>query len=201
MTKREQTRQRIIKESANLFNKQGFGKTSIDDIMQNTGLKKGGIYGNFKNKEEITVEAFEYSVKLVTQRVKELTDKEFNTIDKLKIVIEFYRNYLIDPPIQGGCPILNTSIEADNCKETNPILKKRVINALDNWKGSLQGTIIKGQLRNEIIATVNADKFSTVFIAMLEGGILLSKAYSDTIHLDIVLDRLEKMIDEELIVA
>ncbi len=197
MTKRELTRQKIIEQSAKLFNKQGFAGTSIQDIMNVTGLKKGGIYGNFQNKEEIAVEAFEYSVRLVTKEVKKLADKEFNTIDKLRIVIEFYRNYLNNPPIIGGCPILNTSIEAD---DTNPVLKQRVINALNNWKGSLMGTILKGQARNEIKQNTNPAQFSTIFIAMLEGGILLSKAYSDTSHLNIVLDRLEKMIDEELII-
>ena len=59
MTKSERTRQFIIERSAALFNRKGYAGTSLNDIIEVTGLSKGGIYGNFKKgKEEIAVAAF-----------------------------------------------------------------------------------------------------------------------------------------------
>lgn len=196
MTKKERTRQYIIEQAAPLFNQKGYAGTSLHDIMETTGLKKGGIYGNFGSKEEIAVASFEYAVGLVTEKVKLRADQKLKSYEKLQVVIDFYRNYLANPPIDGGCPILNTSIEAD---DTNPRLRNRVIEALDNWRGSMSGTIRKGISRNEIKPTIDAEEFATLFIATLEGGIMMSKVYKRIRPLNIVLNHLERMIQNELI--
>jgi len=197
MGKKERTRKYIIEQAAPLFNQKGFAGTSLHDIMETTGLKKGGIYGNFQSKEEIAVASFEYSVELVTEKVKMRADQKLTSYEKINVVIDFYRNYLTNPPIDGGCPILNTSVEAD---DTNPILKARVIKALDNWRGSMAGTIRKGIKQNEIKSNVDAEQFATVFIATLEGGIMMSKVYDNIKALNIILNRLERMVEEELII-
>jgi len=198
MGKKERTRKYIIERAAPLFNQKGFAGTSLHDIMEMTGLKKGGIYGNFDSKEEIAVASFEYSVELVTEKVKMRADQKLTSYEKINAVIDFYRNYLTNPPVDGGCPILNTSVEAD---DTNPILKARVIKALDNWKGSMAGTIRKGIKCKEINPKINPDEFATVFIATLEGGIMMSKVYDNTVALNIILNRLERMVKEELIIS
>lgn len=196
MTKKERTRQYIIEQAAPLFNQKGYAGTSLHDIMQTTGLKKGGIYGNFDSKEEIAVASFEYAVGLVTEKVKLRADQKLKSYEKLQVVIDFYRNYLANPPIDGGCPILNTSIEAD---DTNPRLRNRVIEALDNWRGSMAGTIRKGIRRKEIKPAIDAEEFATLFIATLEGGIMMSKVYKKVRPLNIVLNHLERMIQDELV--
>lgn len=197
MTKKERTRQFIIEQAAPLFNQKGYAGTSLHDIMEMTGLKKGGIYGNFESKEEIAVASFEYAVGLVTEKVKLRADQKLKSYEKLQVVIDFYRNYITNPPIDGGCPILNTSIEAD---DTNPRLRNRVIEALDNWRGSMSGTIRKGIRRKEIKPTIDAEEFATLFIATLEGGIMMSKVYKKIRPLNIVLNHLERMIQEELMI-
>ena len=58
MKKSLRTRQHIIQTTSKLFNKQGFAGTSLSDLSSATGLTKGGIYGNFKNKEEVALEVF-----------------------------------------------------------------------------------------------------------------------------------------------
>jgi TetR/AcrR family transcriptional repressor of nem operon len=53
MTKGEQTRREIVEKAAPLFNQKGFEGTSLADLMQATGLKKGGIYRHFSGKREL----------------------------------------------------------------------------------------------------------------------------------------------------
>jgi len=68
MSKAEQTRQRIIKQAAKLFNQQGFAGASMAELMAATGLKKGGIYNHFTSKDELAIAAFDYNVQLASQR-------------------------------------------------------------------------------------------------------------------------------------
>ena len=81
MKKSEKTRKLIVEKSASLFNQKGFAGTSIKDIMDATGLTKGGIYGNFKKeggdkkgvKEEIALATFQHAVKVVNEEVRKRT--------------------------------------------------------------------------------------------------------------------------------
>ena len=52
-TKSFETKQYILEKIAPIFNKNGYAGTSLSDVTKATGLTKGAIYGNFKDKEEI----------------------------------------------------------------------------------------------------------------------------------------------------
>ena len=62
MGKGELTRERIIAQAAPLFNQRGFAGCSMQDVMEATGLEKGGLYRHFSSKEELAAEAFRYAV-------------------------------------------------------------------------------------------------------------------------------------------
>jgi TetR/AcrR family transcriptional repressor of nem operon len=47
------TRQQIIDSARRLFAAQGFAATSIDAVMQECGLTRGGFYAHFKSKGEL----------------------------------------------------------------------------------------------------------------------------------------------------
>ena len=53
MTKGEQTRRKIVAAAAPIFNQHGYEGSSLADLMEATGLKKGGIYRHFSSKEEL----------------------------------------------------------------------------------------------------------------------------------------------------
>lgn len=193
LSKAEKTRRFIIKESAALFNQQGYAGTSLQDIMRVTGLTKGALYGNFKSKEEIAVASFEFAVKVVKKEVAKRTHVIENTLDKLKGVVYFYKENLFTPPVEGGCPILNTSIEAD---DNNPVLRERVLEALDYWQERITLTIQAGIKRKEIKPETDVEAFSVLFISTLEGGIMMSRIYKDPKYFNSVCKQLLRMIEE-----
>ena len=201
MKKSEKTRQLIIEKSAALFNQKGYAGTSIQDIMKATGLTKGGIYGNFKKesgdkkgvKEEIAVASFIHAVKVVNKEVQKRTFVIENSIDKLKAVVYFYKERVMNPPIEGGCPILNTSIDVD---DTQPALKKKVVKAVQYWKERIIKTLEKGIANGQIRNNVNAEEFATLFIGTLEGGLMMSRIFQDNHHFDIMADQLIRLIDD-----
>lgn len=50
---KEQTRQRIVHSARKLFNRHGFEQVSIDRIMAEAGLTRGGFYNHFRSKDEL----------------------------------------------------------------------------------------------------------------------------------------------------
>lgn len=54
---KSRTRKRIVEQARVLFNRHGFSEVSIDTIMAEAGLTRGGFYNHFRNKEELYAEA------------------------------------------------------------------------------------------------------------------------------------------------
>lgn len=56
-THKAETRARIVEAARILFNRHGYDRTSIDDVMAEAGLTRGGFYAHFPNKEALFAEA------------------------------------------------------------------------------------------------------------------------------------------------
>ncbi|SIR15968.1 TetR/AcrR family transcriptional regulator [Pontibacter lucknowensis] len=195
LSKAERTRQLIIERSAPLFNQMGYAGTSMQDIMTATGLTKGGIYGHFESKEEIALAAFEHAAGIITRMIGERIAAKESASDKLKAILQFYKTYLFSPPVQGGCPVLNTAVEAD---DTNPLLRASVVKVLNRLHKAVANIVLQGIDRGEFRPETDPQRFSILFVSMVEGGIMLSKAYGDNKYLNTVISQLEHMLASEL---
>src|SRR6202167_3339235 len=107
MTKGEQTRRRIVEAAAPIFNQRGYEGSSLNDLMEATGLQKGGIYRHFSSKEELAAEAFDYTWKAAWETRMQHVDQAASGMEKLKQLIANFVE--CRPPVGGGCPILNTA--------------------------------------------------------------------------------------------
>src|SRR6266567_4555201 len=97
--------------------------------------------------------------------------------------------------VDGGCPILNTAVEAD---DAYPVLRDRARAAMDSLRGTLERIITKGIERQEIRAEVDVDTCVTVFIATAEGAVMLSKLYQDPVHMRRAAAHLTRYIETDL---
>jgi AcrR family transcriptional regulator len=192
MSKGEETRERILARSAQLFNRQGYFGASLADIMRETGLEKGGIYNHFSSKEQLALEAFDYAYGLVQQRIRQALAGKLNAIERLQAIVSVFQGIAEDPPVAGGCPILNTAIEAD---DANEVLRDRARAAMNDWRNTIQRIVNKGIERQEIRPGINVDEVATIFITTLEGAIMLSNLYKDPIHMNRAADHIVRYIE------
>jgi AcrR family transcriptional regulator len=195
MSKAKQTKARIIQQAAELFNQQGYAGSSIADIMQATGLKKGGIYNHFKSKDELALAAFDYAESLLSQRIWSVVKTKRNAIERLQALVASYLIYIDDPPIIGGCPILNTAIETD---DTDSPLRDRALQAMSSSRSLIVRILQTGIKKGEVRATVEPDTVATIIFSTLEGAIMMSKLERNPIHLKRVVAHLQSYIQNNL---
>ena len=191
MSKGEQTREMILERTAQLLSRQGYFGSSLSDIMHETGLEKGGIYNHFASKEQLALEAFDYSVSLVKQHTRATLAGKTHAVDRLLGVSTVFKDMVDNPPLVGGCPILKTAIEADDAQ---PALRERAQRAMDSWRDTIHRIVAKGIARQELRPDVNSDLLASLLISSLEGGVMLSKLYGDSIHIYRVADFLTQYI-------
>ena len=111
-TKGDITRQNIIDKAMQLFSVQGYFHTSIADVVKATGLTKGGLYGHFRNKEEIWYAVYDECVRIwkgvVFEGLREIADP----LERIgKVIANNLKNYLGGGVFKGGCFLCNSLVE------------------------------------------------------------------------------------------
>lgn len=180
MSKAKQTREKILKEAAELFNQQGYAGSSMSDIMRVTGLQKGGIYNHFESKEQLALAAFDFAIDSIQNQYRLALRGKRHAISRLQTLISVFGSSIENPLLRGGCPILNTAIESD---DAYPALRDRAQKAMDSWRELICSIIDAGIKKGEIREDVRAEEFATIAISTLEGALMMSKLYGDAIHL------------------
>ena len=193
MTKGEQTRRKIVEAAAPIFNKCGYEGSSLSELMEATGLKKGGIYRHFSSKEQLAAEAFDYTWETAWNSRLQHVDEKASGIEKLKQLIANFVNHR--SPVSGGCPILNTAIDAD---DGNPVLRAHVAKALRSWLSRLQTIVDQAQARGETKRGVDPQAVATLIVATLEGALMMSRIQRNDDALRRVQAHLNRYLNDEV---
>jgi TetR/AcrR family transcriptional repressor of nem operon len=193
MTKGEQTRRKIVAAAAPIFNQHGYEGSSLNDLMQATGLQKGGIYRHFSSKEALATEAFDYTWEAAWNARMLHVDEQSKGIEKLKQLIANFVDWR--SPVAGGCPILNTAVDTD---DGNAVLRARVAKALRTWLTRLQTIVKQAKQRGEAQATVDPKAVATIIVASLEGALMMSRLERSDEPLRHVQQHLNRYLDNEV---
>jgi TetR/AcrR family transcriptional repressor of nem operon len=195
MSKGDQTKEAILQKAAQLFNRRGFFGAALSDVMDVTGLEKGGIYNHFKSKEDLALQAFDYALSLVRQEFVRALRENSNTVDRLLAIVRVYQREAEGYPLAGGCPVMNTAIEAD---DAHPALRKRAQQAMDELHDFVKRTVRRGREKGEIKPSIDPDLFSSLLISMAEGAIMQSRLYGNVESMDRAVSYLRDYIEREV---
>jgi TetR/AcrR family transcriptional repressor of nem operon len=188
-TKGEKTRRRIVEKAAGVFNTKGYFGSSMGDLVREIGLEKGGIYNHFASKEELALEAFDYAAGTMQERFQAALEGKEGALERLFAIVDVLGGLAEDPPVEGGCPVLNTAVESD---DAHMELKDRAREAMSGWL-RLIGSIVKEGVRNgELRPGKNPRETASVVVATLEGAVMLSRLYDDPTYMKRSVDHLKE---------
>lgn len=194
-TKAALTTQYIIETVAPIFNKNGYAATSLSDITKATGLTKGAIYGNFRNKEELAYAAFKYMVNSLMKPLSEHLKLSESPIQKLFLITDFYsRYYKFSKPL-GGCPMLNIGVDANH---TNTYLLKKVRDLVQRIQDQLCTIIEDGIEIGEISSEINAMQYAKRIDTMIQGAVFMTYTMDDEFYLKDTMNQIDDIIHNEL---
>jgi AcrR family transcriptional regulator len=196
MSKAERTKQFIIEKTASLFNTKGYAVTSLSDITELTGLTKGSIYGNFSNKDEVVTEVFKYNVDKLMKAMELAIHEKKTPHEQLQAMVDFYRAMGEKTVMFGGCPLLNAATEAD---DNLLFLMPAVQASFLIWQKRLVEILKRGESNQSFKPNLDTNMYASTFIMLIEGGILLSRSLHQSTPLNTALDRISKIIEEEIL--
>ncbi len=192
----ENTRKVILESASILFNTKGYKATSISDITTKAGITKGAIYKHFKDKSDLEKACL---IKMTNSVFHQVTAKVKNAKDaksKLWGILEYFEGYRLNPPVEGGCPLMNAAIEAD---DSDPVLKEVVSKIMTGLQVGIAKVIQNGIDRNQLQKNIDVNEYATLMYSAIEGGIMMMKVTDNDHNLLSVIKFLKKDIDSKSI--
>ncbi len=167
----KQTRARVLDAAITLINRKGFRNTSVQDIIDVTGVKKGNLYFHFSSKDELgrslIREAgdryFEYLAKSVTSE---------DPLGKIKDVLGAVLAYHRRRGFVGGCIFGNTALEmGDSDGEFSAL----VCEVFDRWERVLAGYLGEAGRKGKLPAGIKPGPMARHIVAAMEGSIMMAR--------------------------
>jgi TetR/AcrR family transcriptional regulator, transcriptional repressor for nem operon len=122
-------------------------------------------------------------------------DQAPNSVDKLKLHIS---NFVSKPSFPGGCPMLNTVLDAD---DGSAALRRRAECAMRDWVGFLADIARAGQAKGEIRSTLNPEELAILIISLLEGAFVSSRLQRSRDALVLAQQHLDSYLESQVRVS
>lgn len=172
----EATRQLIIEVSAGLFNIKGYKATSINDITSKAKLTKGALYRHFKDKASLEQTALLYMLDTMMADIAVKVRRAPDARNKLYAILNYFASYAKKPHFEGGCPLLNAAVEADdNYPELRMVIEKCIDKILEAIVIILQNGIRYKQIEESL----QVHQLAYVIFSQLEGAVMMIKIYGN----------------------
>ncbi|MEM6299635.1 MAG: TetR/AcrR family transcriptional regulator [Bacteroidota bacterium] len=180
------SREQLIDRCLLVFHRQGFHRTSMEDLARECGLQKGSFYYHFRSKEEILQEGLESVHNYFVERIFSLAHDTTETPqDRLENLLEACRKEFMDE--ERGCIMANMALETSS---TVPAFTPIIQNFFNTWIDAL--TAILKTKYDDVEATALACKS----VQQIEGSIMLMRIFKDHSHLMDALSQAYNLLDE-----
>ena len=86
--RRENRREEILRSAQDLFHRQGYANTSLDDIARAVGIKREGVYYYFPNRTQILITIIKPLGLQLRDRVREILESDASPEEKICQTVE-----------------------------------------------------------------------------------------------------------------
>lgn len=176
------TRTRILDIAQAAVLSKGFGATSIEEIVAEAEITKGGFFYHFPDKNALARALIERHIEVEDEIFDELERQarllSDDPLQTFLIGLKLLEQLLLDMPSgHPGCLIATAAYQERLFdRDVREINKQAVLNWRERFRQMLEDIVEVYPLRDEI----DLDDLSDMLNVVVEGGIVLSKAVEDT---------------------
>jgi len=180
-TKGERTRKEILKIAQSIVLQRGFGGTSIERILEEAKITKGGFFYHFDGKNDLArnliLQYLEEDNLFFTQLFDQARDLSEDSLQQMLLFLKLMADAMAKlPDVHPGCLVATFTYES---QQFNEDVQALVAEGLLHWRElfveQLDLVLQKYQPRNAVSSSELADMLT----ATIEGGIIMSRALND----------------------
>jgi len=178
---KQKTRNKIISAARKLWKSKGYDGASVEGIMKEAGLTRGGFYAHFASKDDLLVEAL--AENKVIDGIRKMIDAGITDPEiHRKKSIEWYLSleHCNDPG--KGCPLTSLTQEASRMNGKPRVILSSLVKRFANW--------ISGE---------KEDRNGMAIVAMMVGAVTLARATDDPKLSEQILENARRAADKLLV--
>ena len=168
---REYKKEDVLEAATNVFWKKGFNSTSMNDLVEATGLNKHSMYGEFKSKEGLFLACIDNYVNKSTKSIADILAEKPLGIRNIKAFFENRIEYASSGECDG-CLLVNTAVEG---KTLNDKLNKIVNNNLHGQRTIFYACLRAAQENGKIPKEKDCKMLADYLMCFLEGLMVMGK--------------------------
>jgi TetR/AcrR family transcriptional repressor of nem operon len=167
------TRARLIDSARYLFWERGFAGTSMADLLCHANVNSGSFYHFFESKDALLrVVLKEYLQALGPMVIQPAFAQTDEPVARIFAILAGYRERILQADCKYGCPLGRLALEID---PDNRPAHKLIAENFQSWIGVVRDCV--EQIRDRLPKNTDPDALSTYVLAVMEGGVMLSRSY------------------------
>ena len=176
------TRQNIITKALQLFCVKGYYNTSINDILQATGLTKGGLYGHFASKEDLWYAVYDEALRIWRKVVFKGIQSSADPLERIQTLIaNDIKNKLGNHVFEGGCFFHSMLVELSG---QSVAMSSHLMQGFNQLAGLLCAWLEQAEQQELLKESLNFNEIANYIIISLNGAAALYASSRDPAILD-----------------
>ena len=180
---KEFNEEEALDKAMEIFWKQGYEKTSIQDLVDQMGIHRRSLYDTFGDKHSLFVQTLERYESLVAAQIKKQITEEMTTVESIRKIFELV--VYSDNTNPKGCLMVNTAVELSLLDNE---VSQRIKTAFKQTENLIADLLIRGQARGEVASSFDINELARYIHNALIGIRVLVKMTADPKEFDSTID-------------
>ena len=165
----------VLNKAMQVFWRQGYEGTSIQDLTKATGLGRGSLYGAFGDKEGLFLAVLDHYADQIQAQIAQSLKND----DPREGITNLFQA-IVERMVEGNCPpgCLNTNTVLESPAGSERIQRK-IAERLGKMESDIYELLLKAQTERSLPLGTDIRALSRFFLAVTQGMTVLNKAFAD----------------------
>ena len=168
-------REEVLDRAMDVFWRNGYQTTSIQDLVEATGINRGSLYTTFGDKRGLFLAVLDH----YSERIGRPTMATLNDPDPRRALEGMFESIIrrtSDPTFPRGCLNTNTSLE---CPGAGDVIGRRVAALLGQQESAIYQLLRRAQSTGALDPEQDARALARFFVGVAQGLNVVNKAAPD----------------------
>jgi len=189
--KQSNTKDKIVAAASELFFEQGYQATTIDHVIERSGVSRPTLYTYFKTKEELCIEYLKERRRIDLDLLRETMRKEKTAKGRFLTVARVTGKTLSSTQYRG-CRYFNMISEVADCK--SPITKEARL-YVDGYREMVKEGVLELKASSPNYKKLDVDRIAETYYLIVGGAIMASQEYRERWPIDRALKEIERLTE------
>lgn len=157
------TREQILQAALTCFSGKGYHRTTMDDIVKESGLSKGALYWHFKSKQELFIALIDWFMAEFSEEISQAWTDEMSATDKIRAIVQVFLD-----ETEQLIPFFKITLDFWAQTPENERLQRIFWTWLKRYQRQIAQVIEAGIASGEF-RPVNAEQAALALVALLDG--------------------------------